>query len=72
MGFPCEKKSVGPVKLNASAVIENGGNSFIFCEDHALQVLKCKSGEDCLHSMNVPASALEDLRGNRPLVLSFR
>jgi hypothetical protein len=35
------------------------------------KLLKYKTDGDCQHSMNVPASVLEGLRGNKPLALSF-
>jgi hypothetical protein len=36
------------------------------------KLLKCKIYGGCLHSMNAPASILEDLRGDKPLALSSR
>jgi hypothetical protein len=35
-------------------------------------LLRYKIAEGFLHSMNAPASALGDLRGEKPLALSFR
>jgi hypothetical protein len=34
--------------------------------------IRCKIYGGCLHSMNAPASVLEDLRGDKPLALSSR
>jgi hypothetical protein len=45
----------------------------LYVTSHApYKFLRCKNDGDYLHSMNAPASVLEDLRGGKHLVLSFR